>query len=146
MDDNGLAELRWTSHPWAEDTALRRMSLIVSIVAASAGAAFGLESLWMGFISLGLLLVSVSRYLLSTTYFVNKSGVEVRFAGMNRYFPWSRFRRVAKRQDGVFLGTFDAPRRLDAWRGVYVRYPQRRDLIYDVARKYIEVGSPESRT
>lgn len=110
--------------------------------AALAGGAFG--SVAVGLLSVGFLFLSLSRYFLPSAYELGPEGVRTRHLGMSRFFPWSRFRRVALRPEGVFLGTFDKARRLDVWRGCYLRCPHERDAVYAYARAHIPVESPSS--
>jgi len=132
--------LSWQSHAWAEDSPARRAALVALVVAASALAAYALDALWAGFASLGFLFGSLSRYFVPVVYVMDTDGVRVRHFGVGRFYPWSRFRRAALRREGVFLGTFDRPRRLDVWRGCYLRCPDRRTMVYAYARAHILVG------
>ena len=135
------SEMTWRSHPWAEEPPAKRAALVAAVLVASAIASIGVGALWAGLVSVGFLLLSVSRYLLPTTYVVNSQGVRVRFLGMNRAFSWTRFRRVALRPEGVFLGTFASPRRLDVWRGCYLRCPHDPESVYAIAQAHIGMGS-----
>ena len=134
-------EMTWRSHPWAEEPPAKRAALIAAILGGSAIAGIGIGAVWAGLVSAGFLLLSVSRYLLPTTYVVNSEGIRVRFLGMNRDFSWARFRRAALRPEGVFLGTFASPRRLDVWRGCYLRCPHDSKAVYAIAQAHIGVDS-----
>ncbi len=138
-------EIAWRSHPWMEEPPAKRAALIAAIVGASAIAGIGIGALWAGLVSAGFLLISVSRYLLPTTYVVNAEGVRVQFLGIDRALSWTRFRRAALRPDGVFLGTFATPRRLDVWRGCYLRCPHDRESVYAIARAHIAVEPDRNR-
>ena len=83
-------EMTWRSHPWAEEPSGKRAALIVAILLASAIAGIGIAAAGAGLLSAGFLLISVSRYLLPTTYVVNAEGVRVRFLGIDRAFSWAR--------------------------------------------------------
>ena len=133
------AGLEWTSHPWSEDKPSRRAFLVVMLVAASAAAAAAFDSVLTGVLSGGILLASLSRHVVPTRYAIDPDGVRVTHLGITRTFPWTRFRRVALRADGVFLGTFDTARRLDTWRGCYLRCPNRRNEVHAFARARIMV-------
>jgi hypothetical protein len=131
--------VEWTSHPWSDDSPRRRVMLVVLLAGASlvAAVAFGATA---GFISAAVLFASLSRYFIPVTYVLASDGVSARYLGGHRRYPWSRFRRVALRPEGVFLGTFDGPRRLDAFRGLYLRCPHKRKAVFAYARAGVVVG------
>lgn len=131
--------LSWTSHPWAEEPVWRRVLLVLLVLGASVLAADVFESAWVGLVSVGFLFVSLSRYFIPSTYELTSEGVRVRHFGLSRFYPWSRFRRAVLRSDGVFLGTFSRARRLDVWRGCYLRCPRNQDAVYSYARAHIPV-------
>jgi len=136
-DECGDRRLSWTSHPWAEDRPARRVVFVAVVLIASAVAALAFGSLAAGAISLGFLFLSLSRYFTPSDYELTSDGVAVRHLGVRRFFPWSRFRRAALRPEGVFLSTFGRPRRLDVWRGCYLRCPVQREAVYAYARAHI---------
>jgi len=145
MPDVVLPEtLTWSSHPWAEDTVVRKTTLLAIVIGASLFAGVSMQSVWIGVVSVAFLFGSISRYLFPVICVLNADGVQTRFLGYSRYFPWSRFRRVALRDEGVFLGTFPRPRRLDAWRGLYLRCPQQRDLVYAIARYRVNLDPSQA--
>jgi hypothetical protein len=117
------------------------LSVIALTFGASAVAGYAFQNAGVALISLGFLFVSLSRYFLPSAFLFDPSGARVSHAGVTRFFPWSRFRRVALRPDGIFLGTFSSPRRLDAWRGIYVRSSRNRDQVLAYARAHIGLGT-----
>ena len=62
-------------------------------------------------------LISVSSFLLPTTYRLHAEGFEVRSLGMVRTRPWSEIRRFETDVNGVFLSPFERKNWLDAYRG-----------------------------
>lgn len=146
MSDNreraaSRSKFEWTSHPWAEEGAVRRWTLVGSIAIASTLAGYSLGSIGIALLSAALLVAGMARYFFPTSYRVDSSGVRMRFLAIDHVRHWSRFRRVAKRQHGVFLGTFDRPRRIDSFRGWYLRSPGFRDSLYEYARQKIVVDA-----
>ncbi len=131
----------WTSLPWKEDPPARKLALVALVVGASVLAAHAFGSVWAGVLSLGFLLLSLRHYFLPSLYELTPHGITTRHVGLSRSYPWSRFRRVALRREGVFLSTFSRPRRLDAWRGCYLRCPRDRDAVYRYARAHVSLGS-----
>ncbi len=133
-------KLEWTSHPWAEDALARKVSMVALTAAASLIAADSFDSAWIGLVSAAALAGSMSRYLAPSRYELTDEGIRIAHLGMSRFHPWSRFRRVVRRRDGVFLGTFDVPSRLDIWRGCFLRCPRGLDEAYEYVREHVVVG------
>ena len=118
-----LAEpLSWRVHPLRQESRLKSGLLVLTIggVAVIAGVSFG-EALY-GVLSLALLAVSLSRYLLPTAFRLDPSGARVDHALRGRTLSWSQVRRVDAHADGLFLSPFARPSRLDAFRGAFLRY------------------------
>ena len=74
-------------------------------------------------------LVSVSSFLLPTSYRLHAEGFEVRSMGMVRSRPWSEMRRFDADATGVFLSPFERKNWLDAYRGARLVYGGNRDQV-----------------
>lgn len=112
--------VRWVSWPLHDEPPRKTMLLFALIgltVALSA-----LMSLFAGLLAALLLFVLLGPYLLPTRYEVSERGVEKRFPLFNRSRSWDVYRRYAIMKDGVFLGTFVHPSRLDSFRGDFLRF------------------------
>ena len=74
-------------------------------------------------------LVSLSSFLLPTSYRLSADGFEVRSLGMVRSRPWSEMRRYEADATGVFLSPFGRKNWLDAYRGARLIYGGNRDQV-----------------
>ena len=74
-------------------------------------------------------LVSVSSFLLPTSYRLHADGFEVRSLGMVRSRPWSEMRRFDADATGVFLSPFERKNWLDAYRGARLIFGGNRDQV-----------------
>ena len=92
-----------------------------------------------------LLFLMLGPYFLPTRYEISESGVVKRFPLFNRSRPWEVYKRYVAMKDGIFLGTFDKPSRLDSFRGDFVRFAGRidREAVLDMVRTHVtrEPGS-----
>jgi hypothetical protein len=138
-------ELAWKSHPWSDDPPVRRLLAVLLVTGFSVYGWWGFDSVGVGLLSFGFLFVSLFRYFCPTMYRLAPDGVHISILGMGRHHSWARFRRVAKRPEGAFLGTFDTPRRLDVWRGCYVRCPEMREQVLEYARTQIRLAQDSGR-
>jgi hypothetical protein len=80
-----------------------------------------LGSLAYGVVSAALLLAAMTRYLLPTRYELDDREAAWRQLVWHRR-SWTSFRRVDRHSDGLFLSPFRRPNRLDAFRGVFLRF------------------------
>jgi hypothetical protein len=74
-------------------------------------------------------LVSVSSFLLPTSYRLFAEGFEVRSLGMVRSRPWTEMRRFEADATGVFLSPFERKNWLDAYRGARLVFGGNRDQV-----------------
>ena len=140
-----IREMTWKSHPWAEEPPARGTTLLALVMGFSALGGYVFGDPWVGILSFGVLLGSLSRYFFSTNYVLTSDGLRISHLGFNRKHTWGRFRRVALRPEGVFLGTFDRPKRLDVFRGCYLRCPRQRQEVYDYVKTRITVAQAPQR-
>ena len=86
-------------------------------------------------------LVSVSSFLLPTSYRLHAEGFEVRSLGMFRSRPWSEMRRFDADATGVFLSPFERKNWLDAYRGARLVYGGNRDQVVAFVEAKIAGGT-----
>ena len=110
----------WICHPLVEEPWPRSAALVAAILVFSGLAWFAFEGLLYGAISLAVLTVSMSRFLLPTSYEVGAAGIAVSHLFRRRLRPWEQVRRIEVRQDGLFLSPFTRPSRLDSFRGLFL--------------------------
>ena len=130
--------LRWEDHPLRSESPARSAALAGLIVASALAASVGFGHWLYGAFSLAVLTLSVSRYLFPTHYELDGVGVASRHLGVGRSRCWDEFRRVEERADGLFLSPFEGPRRLDAFRGVFLRFHQNREEVVYFVRHHVK--------
>lgn len=113
--------MAWTCHPLRDEPLLKSLSLVGIIVASAVIMAISLEGLAYGVIALVALIVATLGYLLPTRYVVDATGIACRQLVWRRR-PWTSFRRAVHQPDGIFLGPMRKPSRLDAFRGLFLRF------------------------
>jgi len=76
--------------------------------------------------ALGALLVfdacvlGLARWFFPTRYRFEDEGIRVRFMGMQRFYPYARFRSLERTKRGLYLSPRKDPTRFDRFRGLYV--------------------------
>ena len=113
--------MNWTAHPLTDESWMKSASLVtvILVVAATVTASFG--GIIYGAIAIGILVASMSRYLLPTRYCLDDEGLTTSHLIWTRRCGWADFRRADIHRDGVFLSPFPKPTRLDPFRGLFIR-------------------------
>lgn len=120
--------LRWRSHPLMEG--FRRSVLLIAVMlAVIASVHVGFGGLGYALLAAVFLAVSLSSYFLPAWYELDGDGAALRFLGRTRRLAWRDVRRVDVRKDGVHLSPFDAPSRLDPFRGLFLRFSGNADEV-----------------
>jgi hypothetical protein len=129
--------IRWVSWP-LRDEPLRKTSLLFIVLGVTV-ALSAMITLSAGLMAALLLFVLLGPYFLPTRYRVSESGVEKRFPLFNRSRSWDAYKRYAVLKDGVFLGTFAKPSRLDSFRGDFLRFAGGidRERVLDLVRAHV---------
>lgn len=128
--------LRWRSHPVADDYP-RSLLLVALVVAISVGVWISFDGIGYALLTAGLLVGSLARYFAPTWYVGDEAGVSVRFLGWNRVVRWGDVRRVLAHRDGVFLSPFERPSRLDAYRGMFLRFAGNADEVVSFVERQV---------
>jgi len=115
------AVVEWRAHPARRRLGTAALAVAVAVLAAVlAGAALGSGVRWLKWVFALLLLSSISRFLLPTTFVLDDDGIAVRHLGTTRKRRWDEIRRIELGARAALLSPFDAPRALDRFRAILV--------------------------
>lgn len=126
--------LRWKVHLAARQPA--KLAVVLGTVAVTGVSA----CLWYGSVLPGavmafILVGALSDFLLPVTYtFTSKKASGTTPLGL-RVISWKDVKRVYIDDDGIKLSPLDRQTRLESYRGVYVRFGDRREEILEAARR-----------
>ena len=137
-DGTPATALEWTCHPLRSESRLRTASLCALLAVCSAAAWVGLDGFAYGLLALLVLAGSVSRYLLPTRYALDEGALYRTHLLRTRSWPWSAFRRVDRRVDGLFLSPFGRGSRLDSFRGVFLPFGRNGSEVTAFVRARVE--------
>ncbi len=118
----------WERQPWRRSAALSGMLI--------AGASGLLLLHHPVFALLGALIVFVStaELFLPVKYRLDKTEARQQVGFSVTAIKWTDVKRIVRVDDGVRLSPFDAPNRLDAFRGVFLRYASNEDDVWSTIR------------
>lgn len=134
-DENDCLE--WSSFLAAENKT-RTLLVILFLLALFVVIHISFGSFWF-IVSMLLLGGSVAPYFAPTKYKMTEDGVEAfQFFHTTRK-SWVSFRSYYEDKRGVLLSPFDRPTRLENYRGLYLRFGDKRDEVMEYVRQKLEV-------
>ena len=114
-------QYEWTVHLLHRDPQ-RAWGVVVAAVIAAVGAVFFFHSILFAAGGLLLILSSAAEFLFPIRYRLTDDGVTCAFGLTRSEIAWSAVRRLIPAVDGVKLSPLPSPSRLDAFRGVLLRF------------------------
>jgi len=144
-DENNIPkegdELSWRVHPLTES--VKRSVMVIGIIVLFCSVvhlSFG-ELFWT-ILSLVFLLASLSPYFLPTVYTLNDKEVIVKRILTTKRL-WTSFRGFYWDQNGVQLSPFTYPSRLDAYRGLFLRFGDNKEEVLEFIKKHLPKADPK---
>jgi hypothetical protein len=130
--------MEWTSHPSLENKK-KTIFLIVFLVGLFTGLYvwFKLWGLLIGIILIGS---AVYPYFVPTRYEFNEKYIVIKGLFMQRKKQWKEFRSFYPDRNGILLSTFPKPTRLENYRGIYIKFGNRRDEVIEYVKKKVKVN------
>ena len=127
---------RWNVRPSDKDPAKRWGVLVVAL------AAFGLgfvlfQNIVFGVLGCAFILVSTAEYWLGISYKLDKKGASSRCGLSLTSLEWSDVKRAIATEDGVKLSPLGTSGRMDAFRGVFLRFGAEREKVMDSVRRWL---------
>jgi len=107
----------------------RFIVLGVMCLVGLAGMVFPGGNLAFSIIGMGLILASNPEVFLPIRYELSESGAKSRCFLSLTFVEWTRVKKMWEDDDGVKLSIFDNSSRLEAFRGIYLRYANNRDAV-----------------
>ena len=132
--------LEWTSFPAAEN---KLKAVLVGIFLAVLFTFIHL-TFGTGWFLIALLLLggSVAPYFAVTRYRMTEEEVTVFHFFFTVRKPWSAFRSYYVDRRGILLSPFTRPSRLENYRGLYVRFGDRREAVLEFVKARFERTDP----
>jgi hypothetical protein len=135
-DTRTVPALSWRTHR------LRENPGAVGIVALAYGVAVAFWRLLLPhpftlFVVIGGLTIALNDFLFPATFRITSEGAHAD-CGLNRVFiAWHDVKRATHGEDGVYLSPFARPSRLEAYRGVRLRFgPDNADTVRNAVRHW----------
>jgi len=120
--------IAWSTLPFLERP-LTSVGVIVLLGLLLTGVYFWFHSSYWVIIAGMMLFLSLSAYFVPTSYELFDDHIVIKRFLTTQKKNWTDFKRVHRDRNGAFLSPFDSPNRLENFRGVFLRIPERRDEV-----------------
>ena len=142
-ETGNTAGLSWGAWP-AKEQPVRAAVLVGAVVVLGVLLGQGLHDKVLAIAGPVFVLLSVSSWLLPTTYRLTDEALEVKSLGVTRVRPWSEMRRMVVDATGVFLSPFERPHWLEAYRGVRLLTGGNRDQVVAFVEARLAAGRAQA--
>jgi len=130
------SNFEWVSQPVKENKWLNIIAVIGILLF------IGGSVIWIGIlgIPLGVLIavLTLHSYFLPTKYTVDEISITVTYMFQKKSYDWKYFKTYYMDDKGILLSPFASPSRLENFRGLYVRYGNRKEEIKEIISKRIQ--------
>ena len=131
--------LGWKVHLLREEPA--KVLLIAPVVLASLFACYVIfHSILLLAIILLMFASSLAEFLFPIRYEINGCGASARTLLSRTSIEWDRVKRYYLDDRGIKLSPLARPGRLEAYRGIYLRFGSRRDEVTQAVRRMRDAG------
>lgn len=120
--------LRWQVN-LGEGQGSKRLVVMTAIVFVFAFGFFVVQNLILALIGVAMVTLSVGEFLFVTHFEVNDKGVRSRWGVSLREMMWENVRSVYLDDHGIKLSPLRHGNRMDAFRGVYLRFANNREQV-----------------
>lgn len=129
-------KLTWVSHPVKESIKKNIIALLGIIIILVGGFIWlYIPGVLMGFV---IILLTLLPYFMPTKYSIDEHGIRVQYMFQNKLYEWKHFRSFYIDENGVLMSPFSSPSRLENFRGIYVRYGDKKKEIIELIKSYME--------
>jgi hypothetical protein len=136
MTNNQPAGYQWTSHPVAENPG-RTWIVAVFVLLTAAALWLGTRDVYWTVFGPLVVLAGAAEWFLPTRYRLDETGATRRFLLATRRRDWAAIRRVRVDARGVLLSPYPSPTRLDAFRGLYLRFAGNREAVLAFVAEHV---------
>lgn len=107
-------------------------------VFAKAGGASIVEMLFWGVAGVVILLASLSSFFFTSKYKVDSVGITAQYPLRSKRLKWSEIRRFVHAEGGGYLSTRSKASRMDAYRGMHLRFGVEGRAIVERIERIVE--------
>ena len=129
--------MQWTVHLIKRNWKVSAGVVLFLIILCTA-IYFSFNSATFLFLSVAILIISLSPFFLPTTYTFQDDCIIVKSLLRKSSRQWNSFKSYYPDRNGVLLSPFPSPTRLENFRGVYIRFENNRSEVVEFIQKKIK--------
>ncbi len=133
--------ITWSTFPFVERP-LTSVGVIVLLGLILTGVYYWFHSPYWVVIAGIMLFFSLSAYFVPTYYELFDDHIVIKRFLTTQKKNWADFKKVYRDRSGAFLSPFDSPNRLENFRGIFLRIPERRDEVLRFLLLKVPGGGP----
>jgi len=133
---NNIDAFRWNVRPSDKDPSKRWGVLAVAIVAFILGYVL-FKNLVFGLLGFAIILFTTVEYWLGVSYKLDEKGASARCGASLTSMDWADVKRAMATDEGIKLSPLGNSGRMDAFRGVFLRYGKERDEVLERVRRWL---------
>lgn len=137
VDSQPPEAVQWDVRLWLKGTDKRYAILLAAVVAACAGW-FLVQSFVAVVIGLLAILGSTTEYWLPIKYKLDRNAASARCGISVTSIEWSKVKAIIEEPNGVKLSPLTNEGRMGAFRGVFLRFADNRDVVMEAIRLFRE--------
>jgi hypothetical protein len=138
LTENGSGEattLKWVVRLGDRQPGRRWVVIAVACAAGIAGQLIFRHPL-MAILGFGVILLSTAEMLLPLHHRLDEHGASVRCGLSESAIDWKDVKRARVNEEGIKLSPLDGSARMEAFRGVYLRFADNRDSVLNLVQRY----------
>jgi len=116
----------------------RAWSVTLAILGASALAWWALGAPAYGLLATCLLVISLSDFFFPIKFVLSEQGARESCLWPRRFIQWDEVRQVFVDEKGLKLSPLEGESRLEAYRGLYLRFADNAELVEETVRRLWE--------
>jgi len=127
---------RWNVRPSDKAPTKRWVVLAVAILAFALGYLL-FRNVVFGLVGFAIILLATAEFWLGISYKVDSKGVSSRVGLSLTSMEWSQVQRAIQTEQGIQLSPLTQGGRMDAFRGVYLRFGANRESVIEAVRRWL---------
>ena len=131
----------WKVHPARQRWVAAMVALVVIVCAGWLIATWVDSPSWAPWVGLGavvILILSLNRFFFPSTFTIDQRGITAVFPMTRKRYQWRQLRRFVHDDAGGFLSTRSRRSRFDAFSGLHLVFPNKREPIVSMIKSYMQ--------
>ena len=127
---------RWNVRPSDKEPTKKWGVILVALIAFGLGLLV-FKTLVFAVLGAAIILISTAEFWLGTSYKLDPKGASARTGASMTGLEWPDVKRAVAEKDGIKLSPLGTSSRLEAFRGVFLKYGDHKEQVTDMVRRWL---------